>query len=167
MWGSSSHWRPSQSHTPGESHKPSFSLTQKALEEWHQQADEFQRSAVLVRFPCGQSDTSVGDFCAYAFPDADPDSFEIKCDKGSDNARFLFHSKSACQHFVAAYIGQGFLCVAGGSLALRKSADVCVRQARAFDERQMGKFLAPSGKLLISSSPPTLSTHQVFKEHPW
>ena len=140
--GSSSHWRPSQSHTPGESdggpqplgkrHKPFFSLTQKALEEWHKQADEFQRSGVSVRFPCGQSDTSV----------TDPDSYEIKCEKGSDNVRFLFHSKSACQHFVA-YIGQGFLCAAGGSLAVRKSADVYVRQARAFDERQMGKLLLP------------------------
>ena len=60
--------RPSQSHTPsksvgssqppGKRHKPSFS----------QQNEEFLRSAVLVRFPCGKNKDPVQKFCAVFLP---------------------------------------------------------------------------------------------------
>ena len=92
--GSGSNRRPSQSHTPGESagsaqppgkrQKPSFSPSQKGPEEWYQQDDEFQRSAVLVKFSCSRSKESARKFCIGAFPDTDPESYDVKCKKGSD-----------------------------------------------------------------------------------
>ena len=50
---------------------------------------------------------------------------------------------SACQLFVAAYSGKGFLGGTDNPRAVCKSADVFVRRARAFDERWRGKLLAP------------------------
>ena len=93
----------------GRRQKPSFSLAQKAPEEWHQQDVEFQRSAVLVRFFCGQSKTTVDKCCASVFSDTDHCSYNITRKKGNDNARLLFHSRSACQQFVAASSGKGLL----------------------------------------------------------
>ena len=65
-------------------------------------------------------------------------------ERGSDNARLVFHSVTACQQFLAAHSGTGFLCTTDNPLAVRKSAEVFVRQARADDECQMGKLLGSS-----------------------
>ena len=45
--------------------------------------------------------------------------------------------------FFAAHSGEAFLHTTENPLAVRKSAEVFVRQARAYDERQMGTLLAP------------------------
>ena len=140
--GSGSNRRPSQSHTPGESvgfsqlpgkrQKPSFSPAQKAPEEWYQQDDALCLSSSLVV----RTKTLSKSFVLLEDP------CEIWCNKGSENARLIFHSKTACQQFLTANSGTEFLYTAENPLAVRKSADVFVRQARAFDERQMEKRLA-------------------------
>ena len=57
--------------------------------------------------------------------------------KGSDNARLLFHFKAACQKFVVAQSGTGLPFSSDEPLAVRKSAEVLVRQASALEGRQM------------------------------
>ena len=135
--GSGSHRRPSQSLTPGKGEgalqpletrqKAAFSPAQKAPEEWHQLDDELHRSAVLVRFPCGQNNVSVQKLCASAFPDADTASYRIKRKKGSDNTLLLFNSKSA---FVTAHSGKGFKSAHHHphSVHGRYSSSACCRQ---------------------------------------
>ena len=59
--------------------KPSFSPPQKVPEKWYQQDDEFQRSAVLVKFACGQTKESIKTFCGVTWPDVDAGSCEMKC----------------------------------------------------------------------------------------
>ena len=61
--------------------------------------------AVLVRSAFGQNRDSVQKFCTASFPDFDQDSFEVKCKKGSDNARLVFQSNATCQQFLAANSG--------------------------------------------------------------
>ena len=83
--GCGSYRRSSQSVTPGESEggplppgkrpKPTCLPAQPAPDAWHQQGKEFQRSAVLVNFPCGQNNTTIEKFCANAYPDTDPASY--------------------------------------------------------------------------------------------
>ena len=65
------------------------------------------------------------------------------CKQGSDNARLGFQSKATCQQVLAANSGKWFILATENPLAVHKSADVFVRQTRAFDERQMEKRLAP------------------------
>ena len=55
----------------------------------------------------------------------------------------FFQSKVPCQQFLAAHSVKGSLHTTENLLAVRKSAEVFVRHARAFYERQMGKLLAP------------------------
>ena len=61
------------------------------------------RSAILVKFPFGQSTDSIKKFCSVAFPVLDEDSFDIKCKMGSENSHLLFHrhrvSSSLLPHF--------------------------------------------------------------------
>ena len=57
--------------------------------------------------------------------------------KGSDNARLLCHFKAACQKFVVAQSGTGLQFSSDKPLAVRKSAEVLVRQASALEERWM------------------------------
>ena len=49
----------------------------------------------------------------------------------------------SCAKMAVTHSGTGFRCSTNNPLAVRQSADVFVRQARAFDERQMGKRLPP------------------------
>ena len=43
-------------------------MVQLAPEAWFQQGEEFQQSAVLVKFPCVQNKTTIEKFCARALP---------------------------------------------------------------------------------------------------
>ena len=58
---------------PRPSHPASVRVrnTRPAPEAWHQQDNQFQRSAVLVGFPCGQKKNTVRKFCDESFPNAD------------------------------------------------------------------------------------------------
>ena len=63
------------------------------------------------------------------------------CKKVSDNARFVLPSKAAFQQIIDAHSGMGSWYSTSSPLSVRKSADVFVCQARAFDDGQMGKRL--------------------------
>ena len=67
-----------------------------------------------------------------------------KCKKGSGNARLVFCIQSCVSTDPCSSFWQRILKYYEQPLAIRESADVFVRQARAYDERQMGKLLAPS-----------------------
>ena len=62
---------------PGKRQKPTFLPAQPAPEAWYQQG-EYQRSAVLAKFFCGQNTTTIVKFCANAFLDTGPASYEVK-----------------------------------------------------------------------------------------
>ena len=94
-------------------------------------------------FAHGQSEVSVNKFCTEAFPGTVPDAYEVKCEQCSDNSHLLFHFKVACQQFVAAHSSVALRFSSDDLVAVRKSAEVFVREARALEERQMGKRLAP------------------------
>ena len=144
---SGSNRRPSQ--TPGEGpgspviSQPLGSPAQNAHPEWYQQDFQFSRSAVLFRFPCGQNKDTVKKFCDVSFPGVE-DNYEIKCKKGSDNARLVFcNLKQRVSNSVLRIRVKASLCTTENPLAVRMPAEVFVLQARAYEERQMGKLLAP------------------------
>ena len=90
------------------------------------------RSAVLVRFPCGQNKDILIFFAR--FP-----SFARRTPTKSSARRPVI---MPVLFSIAAHSGWGFLYTTQDPLAALTSADVSVRQARASDERQMGKLLA-------------------------
>ena len=95
------------SQLPGKRQKRSFSPAQESPEGWYQQDEEFLRSAVLVRVPCGQNKDTVKTFAT--FPSL---AWRIPTKSSARRAvtmpRLVFQSK-ACQLFLAANSGKGFL----------------------------------------------------------
>ena len=90
----------------GENHN-TFSPAQLAPEAWHQQDDEFQRSAVLVGFPSGQNRGTVRrKFCDESFPNV-ADAFEIMCKVSCSNC--VTYDVNNCAHPLAVLV----LCVFG------------------------------------------------------
>ena len=59
--------------------------------------------------PSDQNNDTVKKFCDVSFPGVQI-SYEIKCKKGSDNARLVFSSQNspACEPLLAAHLGEGF-----------------------------------------------------------
>ena len=95
------------SQPPGKRQKRSFSPAKGSPEGWYQQDEEFLRSAVLVRVPCGQNKDTVKTFAT--FPSL---AWRIPTKSSARRAvtmhRLVFQSK-ACQLFLAANSGKGFL----------------------------------------------------------
>ena len=111
--GSTSDWRLSQSVTPGEGESgllekyETFSPAQLAPEAWHQQDDEFQRSAVLVGFPLGLKKGTVRwKFCDESFPNV-ADASEIMCKVSCSNC--VTYDVNNCAHPLVVLV----LCVFG------------------------------------------------------
>ena len=138
--------------------KPSFSPAQKAPTEWYQQDEEFLHSAVLVKFPCGQNKDTVKNV---RFPPSLSRRGTLRSqaqERQRQCPSCVFQSKAACQQFLAANSGKDFLYTKENHLAARKFADVFVRQARAFEERQIGALLA----LLWSAANKLMTNHFKF-----
>ena len=69
----------------------------------------------------------------------------------------LFNTNASRQLFLSAFEGQGYTFSIANLFPVRKSADIWVRQATPFAERQIGRLLSPSGRLHTSLSCPVLT----------
>ena len=147
--------------------KPNLTFLQAQLapEAWDQQGEEFQRSAVWSISLADRTKLRLKSFVQVNSLTLAPHLLKL-------SVRRAVTCSAPCQN-----VNNSLLLVQGRVFAMyyrypfvvRKSAEVYVRHAKTFDERQTEKFshLRSSGRRLISSSLPTFSTHLVSLQHPW
>ena len=104
-------------------------------------------------------------FVVKLFSGTEPDAHKVKCKKGSDNARRLFHSRAACQQFVAAHSGVGLRFSPDNPLAVRKFAEVLSAKPGPLKSARWRNDWSHHGRRLISSSPPTSSARLRSRRH--
>ena len=116
-------------------------------------------------FLVAKTRTPLKKICHDSFPGVE-DNYEIKCKKGSDNARLVFQSQAAWQQFLAAHSGEGFLHTTENTSG---SAQVCGTFRAARVECMMNVRWESSWLLFgmrpLTSSPTTLSTQKESRLH--
>ena len=120
--------------------------TKRRLETSSSPADEFARSAALLRFPCEQYLKGITKWINTLWEESKMIAFNklvlIHCKAGSTSVRLVFESRAKCQDFVARFKDDGIPFAINGPFC-RTSTTITVRQSKSIEDREIGKQFAP------------------------
>ena len=96
-------------------------------DSWYDQGDETERSAVLVKFPCGHNKGTIDKFYQRDFSNTCPTSHKVKCKKKQRRMfAVCFSPKVLASN---SFSGHSLTYSTFNPLAVKKSADIFARQA--------------------------------------